>query len=59
MYTAFWDALKDDRENECVWVKKTWKRLQRYPYPSWETVLDDIKRFEKHEDDIKDLMHGI
>ena len=59
IYTAFWDALKVDRENECVWVNKNWKRLQRNPYPSWQMVLDDIKRFGKHEDDIKALMQGI
>ena len=59
MYTAFWDALKDDRENECIWVKKTWKRLQRYPYPSWEFILDDLSKFSDKQGQIKKLMEGL
>lgn len=59
MYTAFWDALKVDRDDECIWIKKNWKRLQRHPYPSWQAILDDTKLFEEKEEEIKGLMQGI
>ena len=59
MYAAFWDALKVDRDNECIWIKKTWKRLQRHPYPRWQAILDDTKLIEGKEEEIKSLMQGI
>jgi hypothetical protein len=59
MYAAFWDALKVDRDNECIWIKKTWKRLQRHPYPSWQAILEDTKLLQEKEEEIKELMQGI
>jgi len=59
IHTAFWDALKVDRKNECVWVKKTWKHLQRYRYPSWEMILNDLSKFSNKQGEIQDLMEGI
>lgn len=59
IHMAFWNAIKVDKANECIWVKKTWKRLQGSAYPSWEMILDDIKWHSENQKEIKDLMEGL
>ncbi len=59
MYLAFGSALKRDIPKECIWVKKSWKKLQKHPYPSWEMVLDDLSRFAEKQKEIKELMEGL
>jgi|688.fasta_scaffold186048_4 hypothetical protein len=59
MHLAFWEAIKPDIPNECVWVKKSWRKLQKYPYPSWEMILDDLNRFSDKQGEINDLMEGL
>ena len=59
MVLAFWEVIKTDIPNECVWVKKSWRKLQKYPYPSWELILDDTKLVDVNEGQIKILMEGL
>lgn len=59
MSLAFCDAIRLDRPNECIWVKKTWRKLQKHPYPSWQMVLEEHDRISKREDQIKDLMESL
>lgn len=59
MYHTFSGVIKLDIPNECIWVKKTWRQLQKYPYPSWEMILDDNNRFADKHEQIKDLMEGL
>ena len=59
MVLAFWEVIKTDIPNECVWVKKSWRKLQKYPYPSWELILDDTKLVDVNEEQIKILMEGL
>lgn len=59
MHLAFWEALKPDSANECVWIKKSWRKLQKHPYPSWEMILSDLSRFSDNQEQIKELMEGL
>ncbi len=59
MYLAFWEVVKSDIPNECIWVKKSWRKLQKYPYPSWEMILNDLNRLSDKQGQIKDLMEGL
>ena len=58
MVLAFWDAIKTDIPNECTWVKKSWRRLQSYPYPSWQMILDDQSRYSDKQGQIQGLMES-
>lgn len=59
MVDAFWYALKVDHPNECIWVKKTWKELQKAPYPSWAKVTADLHKISANQTHIKELMEGL
>lgn len=39
MYTAFWDALKVDRDNECIWIKKTGSACSAIPIQAGKRSL--------------------
>lgn len=59
MHLSFWSVIKPDIPNECVWVKKSWRQLQKYPYPSWEMILNDLNIFADKQEDINELMEGL
>ena len=59
MDMTFHEALKRDVPNERIRVKKTWLKLQKRPYPSWEMILDDLDRFSNKKGQIKILMEGL
>jgi hypothetical protein len=59
MVLAFWEVIKMDIPNECVWVKKSWRKLQKYPYPSWQMILDDHNRYSDKQGQIKGLMESL
>lgn len=59
MVIAFWAVIKTDIPNECTWVKKSWQKLQKYPYPSWQMTLDDHNRYSDKQDQIKGLMESL
>lgn len=59
IYSAFWEVVKVDRPHECIWVKNSWKQLQKYPYPSWEMILDSHKGDSSDQEQIKELMEGL
>jgi hypothetical protein len=59
MVLAFWEVIKTDLPNECTWVKKSWRRLQKYPYPSWQMILDDHKRYSDKQGEIQGLMESL
>jgi len=59
MVLAFWEVIKRDIPNECVWVKKSWRKLQKYPYPSWQMILDDQSRYSDKQGQIQILMESL
>jgi hypothetical protein len=59
MVLAFWDVIKTDIPNECTWVKKSWRRLQGYPYPSWQMILDKQSRYSDKQGQIQGLMESL
>lgn len=59
MYLAFSEVIKSDIPNECVWVKKSWRKLQKNPYPNWEMILADLNRLADKQGQIKDFMEGL
>ena len=59
MVLAFWEVIKTDIPNECVWVKKSWRKLQKYPYPSWQMILDDHNRYSDKQGQIQGLMESL
>jgi len=59
MVLAFWDVIKTDIPNECTWVKKSWRRLQSNPYPSWQMILDDQSRYSDKQGQIQGLMESL
>jgi hypothetical protein len=59
MVLAFWEVIKMDIPNERVWVKKSWRNLQKYPYPSWQMVLEDQSRYSDKQTQIKGLMESL
>jgi hypothetical protein len=59
MSLAFSEVVKPDILNECVWVKKSWRKLQKYPYPSWQMILDDLNRFPDKKALIEGLMESL
>ena len=56
MFLAFWEFLKPDPDNECVWVKKSWKKLQKRPYPQWQMVLEGDNKIASNHDGINSLI---
>ena len=59
MSLAFWEVIKIDHLNECVWVKKSWRKHQTKPYPSWQSVLDDSRKTSDNESRVKSLMETL
>jgi hypothetical protein len=59
MVLAFWDVMKTDVPNERVWVKKSWRRLQGLPYPSWQMILDEQSRYSDKQVQIQGLMESL
>ena len=59
MVLDFWEVIKTDIPNERVWVKKSWREPQNYPYPSWQMILDDHKRYSDKQGQIKGLMESL
>ena len=59
MVLAFWEVIKTDIPNECVWVKKSWRKLQKYPYPSWQMILGDQSRYSDKQGQIQILMESL
>ena len=59
MYSAFWDVIKIDPINECVRVKKSWRKLQQNPYPSWQLGADNNKGTSENESHLKTLMENL
>jgi hypothetical protein len=59
MVLAFWEVIKTDVPNECTWVKKSWRKLQKYPYPSWQMILDDHERYSNKQAQMKGLMESL
>lgn len=59
MVLAFWEVIKTDIPNECTWVKKSWRRLQSYPYPSWQMILDDQVKYSDKQGQIQGLMESL
>jgi hypothetical protein len=59
MVLAFWEVIKTDIPNECVWVKKSWRKLQKYPYPSWQMILDDQTRYSDKQGQMEILMESL
>jgi hypothetical protein len=59
MVLAFWEVIKTDIPNERVLVKKSWRKLQRYPYPSWQMILADQSRYSDKQGQIKGLMESL
>lgn len=58
MVLAFWEVIKTDIPNECTWVKKSWRNLQKYPYPSWQMILDDHEKYSNKQGQMKSLMQS-
>lgn len=59
MVLAFWEVIKTDLSNECTWVKRSWRKLQKYPYPSWQMILDDQSRYSDKQGQIQGLMEAL
>jgi len=59
MVLAFWKVIKMDIPNERTWVKKSWRKLQNYPYPSWQMILDDQSRYSNKQSQIQNLMESL
>ncbi len=59
MILAFWEVIKMDIPDERVWVKKSWRNLQKYPYPSWQMILEDQSRYSDKQTQIKGLMESL
>lgn len=59
MVLAFWDVIKIDINKECIWVKKTWKKLQNHPYPSWDLAIDHAKTASSINHNIDSLMKSL
>ena len=59
MVLAFWDAIKIDINKECIWVKKSWKKLQNHPYPSWKMATDHAKTVSSNNHKIDSLMKSL
>ena len=53
------EGIKTDIPNECTWVKKSWRKLKKYPYPSWQMILEDHERYSNNQGQIKDLMESL
>jgi hypothetical protein len=59
MFLAFWEVIRTDIPNECTWVKKSWRRLQEYPYPSWQMILENKNRYSSIQVQVKTLMESL
>ena len=59
MVLAFWEVIKTDIPNECTWVKKSWRNLQKYPYPGWQMILNDHERYSNKQGQMKSLMESL
>ena len=59
MVLAFWEVIKTDLPKECTWVKKSWRKLQNYHYPSWQMILDDQSRYSDKQGQIQGLMETL
>lgn len=59
MVLAFWEVVKRDGQKDGFLVKKSWRRLQKYPYPSWQMILDDHSRYADKQEQIKGLMESL